>query len=93
LITLSSESRENSGDYTAEMLMIQGEKIERGIEVGVAVWPITAFFNRLLTAHGNFNLGGLGLPFLSFPLDALTSPTPQYLCSLALFLNRHGVSR
>jgi len=29
---------------------------------------MTAFFNRLLTAHGNFNLGGLGLPFLSFPL-------------------------
>ena len=59
--------------------MIQGEKIERGIEVGVTVWPITAFFNRLLTVHGNFNRAGLGLPFLSFPLVALTRPTPQYL--------------
>ena len=29
--------------------------------------PITAFFNRLLTALGNFNRAGLGLPFLSSP--------------------------
>jgi hypothetical protein len=55
--------------------------------------PITAFFNLLFTAHGSFSRAGLGLLFLSFPLVALTSPTPQYLCSFALFLNRHGVSR
>lgn len=28
-------------------------------------------------AQGNFNRAGLGLPFLSFPLLDLTSPTPQ----------------
>jgi len=55
--------------------------------------PNTAFFSLLLTAHGNCNRAGLILPFLSVPLVVLSSPTPQYLFSLDLFLNRHGVSR
>jgi hypothetical protein len=61
--------------------------------IAVVTASMTAFFNHRLIAQGNFNRAGLGLPFLSFPLVALTSPTPQYLCSFAQFLNRHGVSR
>jgi hypothetical protein len=67
--------------------------MSRKCDLALVAAPITAFFNLLFTAHGNFNLAGLILPFLSFPLVVLSSPTPQYLCSLDLFLNRHGVSR
>jgi len=48
--------------------------------------PMTAFFNLLFTAHGNFKRAGLRPPFLSFPLVARTSPNPTVFVQLGSVL-------